>query len=689
MQNVKSKETIQLSSSVQKLKGIGPARAKGLASLGLYTLQDVITYYPRRYEDRSSYQAIADLMNDEIALICGRILRVDEIRPRGRMCITKAYVTDGTGEVALTWFNQRYLKNKLPIGQLVVASGKVKRMGRRSELQRVSFEIVEAGAPVVGEIMPIYGGNEAVSQKVLREVVRQALEYLPNEDIIPSAIRASERFISQREALKQIHFPDNFDLLKVAHDRLAFEELYLIQCGLLLLKQETKSQKQGVKHGPNGKLVKNLLANLPFCLTEDQRSSFCDIQYDMEDRIPMQRLLQGDVGSGKTVVAALALAKTIENGYQGVMMAPTEILAQQHYQTMTEMFTPLGINVAILSGKVSAPKRREVLDALLDGRIQLLVGTHALIQPTVRFSALGLVITDEQHRFGVHQRALLQAKSEWMPDVLVMTATPIPRTMALTVYGDLDVSQIKELPPGRKPIRTFVRGEESRKKIYDFIIKKIQEGRQAYIVCPLIEESEKIDVQSATTLYEELTEGVFRNIPCGLLHGRMKSDEKDAVMQDFVSGKLSVLIATTVIEVGINVPNATIMVVEGAERFGLSQLHQLRGRIGRGSHQSYCILVSKNRTEDSRERLAAMERTSDGFKLAEIDLELRGSGQLFGTRQHGLPDLKIANIFRDVALLIKAREYAHIAVKEPQNHQVVYHALKERYGTAFERITNN
>ena len=409
----------------------------------------------------------------------------------------------------------------------------------------------------------------------------------------------------------------------------------------------------------------------------------------MEDRIPMQRLLQGDVGSGKTIIAALALAKTIENGYQGVMMAPTEILAQQHYQTMTELFAPHGVRVAMLSGKVAVKKRREILEELANGNIDLLVGTHALIQPTVAFDALGLVITDEQHRFGVHQRAMLQEKSDWMPDVLVMTATPIPRTMALTIYGDLDVSQIKELPPGRKPIRTFVRGEESRAKIYDFIIKQIQEGRQAYIVCPLIEESEKIDVQSATALYEELVSGIFSNIPCGLLHGRMKSDEKDAVMQEFVSGKLSVLIATTVIEVGINVPNATIMVVEGAERFGLSQLHQLRGRIGRGSHQSYCVLVSKSRSDDALERLRAMERTTDGFELAEIDLELRGSGQLFGTRQHGLPDLKIANIFRDVALLIKAREYAQIAVKEPQNHQPVYHALQERYGSAFERITNN
>ena len=689
MQNVNRKESIQLSSSVQKLKGIGPAKAKGLASLGLFTLQDIVQYYPKRYEDRSSYQTIAELVNDEIALVCGRILRVDEIRPRGRMCITKAYVSDGTGEVALTWFNQRYLKGKLPIGQRIIASGKVKRTGRRVELHRVSFEAIEEGAPVKGEIMPIYGGSESITQKVLRDIVRQALAYIDDTDVIPPAIRMTEGFIPQREAIKQIHFPSNINVLQKARNRLAFEELYLIQCGLLLLKQQTKSQKHGIKHGPNGTLVKALLDALPFTLTNDQIASFKDIQYDMEDRIPMQRLLQGDVGSGKTIIAALALAKTIENGYQGVMMAPTEILAQQHYQTMTELFAPHGVRVAMLSGKVAVKKRREILEELANGNIDLLVGTHALIQPTVAFDALGLVITDEQHRFGVHQRAMLQEKSDWMPDVLVMTATPIPRTMALTIYGDLDVSQIKELPPGRKPIRTFVRGEESRAKIYDFIIKQIQEGRQAYIVCPLIEESEKIDVQSATALYEELVSGIFSNIPCGLLHGRMKSDEKDAVMQEFVSGKLSVLIATTVIEVGINVPNATIMVVEGAERFGLSQLHQLRGRIGRGSHQSYCVLVSKSRSDDALERLRAMERTTDGFELAEIDLELRGSGQLFGTRQHGLPDLKIANIFRDVALLIKAREYAQIAVKEPQNHQPVYHALQERYGSAFERITNN
>lgn len=689
VQNVKQKEVINLLSPVTKLKGIGPAKAKGLAALGIYTLQDAVNYYPKRYEDRTSYQKIAELVPDEIALISGRIVRVDEVRPRSRMCITKAYVTDGTGEVSLTWFNQRYMKGKLPIGQLIVASGKVKRVGRHLEMNRVSFEPIEEGASVEGAIVPVYGANDAISQKVIRDVVAQSLHYLRDEDVIPTVIAQREGFGSAIDAIREMHFPDDFTVLKKSRDRLAFEELYLIQCGLLLLKAQTKTQKLGVKHGRNGKLVNAILEGLPFCLTGDQEASFRDIQYDMEDRIPMQRLLQGDVGSGKTVIAALALAKTIENGYQGVMMAPTEILAQQHYQTMSEMFASLGVTVELLSGKVPMKKRREILDGLASGRIQLLVGTHALIQPTVVFDALGLVITDEQHRFGVHQRAILQAKSEWMPDVLVMTATPIPRTMALTIYGDLDVSQIKELPPGRKPIRTFVRGEESRQKIYEFIVKQIGEGRQAYIVCPLIEESEKIDVQSATMLYEELSQTVFRNIPCGLLHGRMKGDEKEAVMQAFVNGELAVLIATTVIEVGINVPNATIMVIEGAERFGLSQLHQLRGRIGRGSHQSYCVLVSKGKSEESRERLRAMEETSDGFRLAEIDLEMRGSGQLFGTRQHGLPDLKVANIFRDVSLLLKARDYAQIAVREPSTHQAVYRAIRERYGNAFEGITNN
>lgn len=689
VQNVKQKELINLLSPITRLKGIGPAKAKSLASLGINTLQDAVNYYPRRYEDRTSYQRIADLTNEEMALISGRILRVDEIRPRGRMCITKAYVTDGSGEVALTWFNQRYLKSRLPIGLLIVASGKVKRVGRRIELHRVSFEPIQEGESVQGEIVPIYPATDAISQKLIRDIVRQSLDYLTTDECIPPEIIAREGFVSEREAIREMHFPTDFTALKKSRDRLAFEELYLIQCGLFLLKAQTKMQRLGIKHGPNGKLVKAVLQNLPFRLTEDQMSSFRDIQYDMEDRIPMQRLLQGDVGSGKTVVAALALAKTIENGYQGVMMAPTEILALQHYQTMTEIFAPLGVTVELLSGKLPAKRKREILDRLAHGQIQLLIGTHALIQPTVRFDALGLVITDEQHRFGVHQRALLEEKSDWMPDVLVMTATPIPRTMTLTIYGDLDVSQIKQLPPGRKPIRTFVRGEESRGKIYDFILKQIKEGRQAYIVCPLIEESEKIDVQSATMLYEKLRGTVFAQVSCGLLHGRMKSEEKDAVMQSFADGKISVLIATTVIEVGVNVPNATIMVIEGAERFGLSQLHQLRGRIGRGSHQSYCVLISKNRSEECQERLRAMEETNDGFLLAEIDLKLRGSGQLFGTRQHGLPDLRVANIFRDIALLIKARDYAQIAVREPENHQAVYRQIQKRYGSAFERITNN
>ena len=475
--------------------------------------------------------------------------------------------------------------------------------------------------------------------------------------------------------------------LKEARNALAFEELYLIQCGLMLLKKKNQQEGKGIRHLGNSRKVLALLESLPFRLTHDQDKAWQEICKDMESPLPMRRLVQGDVGSGKTVIAMLALVKTVENGFQGAMMAPTEILAEQHHEGFVKQLAPLGIKVGFLSGRLTKKKREEMHAAIAAGEYDIVVGTHALIQEDVAFARLGLVVTDEQHRFGIDQRAALEKKGALTPDVLVMTATPIPRTMTLTVYGDLDVSLIKQLPPGRQPIRTFVRQPDRRELIYRYVRTQLEEGRQAYVVCPLIEDSEDSDLPSAEEVYDELRYGFFYGMSCGLVHGRMKAAEKEQVMQDFYDNKVKLLVSTTVIEVGVNVPNASMMVIEHADRFGLAQLHQLRGRIGRGPYKSYCILVSEGKTENARERLKIMESTTDGFQLAEEDLRLRGPGQFFGRMQHGLPDLKIADVLGDMDILLKAREAAAATLENREDMGFVLPVLAAQYREQFARIT--
>lgn len=689
---------MELQQDITALKGIGPKKAQQLKKLGISKIFDLLTHYPRNYEDRSRMTPIAELRPGEKETIAGLIIAVQEKQASRRgMTILTALVSDGTGTMQVTWFNQKYLKQKLKQGKKLFATGKVTYayggQGQYAMSQLSSFEIMDKDDSPESRlgIMPIYPATEDLSQNFFRKAIGQLLADTASiSEVIPDGIREKYGLGSRLEAFRNIHFPENHSLALRARNHLAFEELYLIQCGLMLLKRRSQALKQGIAHRLNGRRIAALLESLPFTLTGDQKKVWNQICNDMESPVPMRRLVQGDVGSGKTIVAILALLKTVESGYQGAMMAPTEILASQHFESFCSLLEPLGIKVALLSGKLTKKKREEVYEDLRNHRIDIVVGTHALIQEQVAFDSLGLVVTDEQHRFGINQRALLEKKGQLMPDVLVMTATPIPRTMTLTVYGDLDISLIQELPPGRKPVRTFVRSPERRELIYKFMLGEVEKGRQGYVVCPLIEETENTadNLMSAQAVYDELVHGIFRNISCGLVHGRMKQKEKDAVMESFYNGELKVLVSTTVIEVGVNVPNASMMVIENSQQFGLAQLHQLRGRIGRGEYSSYCVLVTDGRSDSSRERMQIMESTTDGFVLAEEDLRLRGPGQFFGNMQHGLPDLKIADVLQDVDILLMARKAAQETLDSQGDLANVLPVLQMQYKDHFVNITD-
>lgn len=680
-----------MTTPIQYLKGVGPQKAALLAKLNITTIGELLEHYPRRYEDRTQFRQIFEVMDGQVETFCGIVTVVNEVKPRRGLIITKVRVKDHSGEAELVWFNQPYVKRMFKAGLEIIVSGKVERRFRSIQIANPEVEFLSPNDTTLhtGRIVPIYPSSENINQQFLRSLIKQALDNEPemNENL-PQDIIQQYKLIDRTAAIKNIHFPDSMEALAAARRRLVFEELYYLQSGLLFLKKKHQQSGSGIKHGPDGAQLAAAQKCLPFSLTADQQQAFREIAHDMEDATPMQRLLQGDVGSGKTVVAALALVKTVENGYQGAMMAPTEILAEQHFHTLSRMLAPLGIRIAQLTGSLTKRVRKEVLDRLSKGLVDIIIGTHALIQEDVAFQHLGLVITDEQHRFGVNQRALLQAKGN-MPDVLVMTATPIPRTMALTVYGDLDVSLIRQMPPGRKAIKTYTASPELHERVYNFVLREVQAGRQAYVVCPLVEESAKLEAQSATQLYEQLQTTIFNNVPCGLVHGRLKPQEKDQVMQAFYQADIKVLVATTVIEVGVNVPNATVMVIEGADRFGLAQLHQLRGRIGRGEHQSYCILLSDSKNPETKERLDIMTQTSDGFVLAEKDLLLRGPGQFFGSRQHGLPDLKIADIVKDIEVLLEARKAAMQSVEIPEHVMLLRSGLTARFGEKFRLMFCN
>lgn len=675
--------------SLLTIKGVGPGRVKQLNKLGITDVSSLLTYFPRTYENRSVSYLIGALKQGAVGATEGTVLNVQEKKPRRGLSILEIFIGDATGRLKIVLFNQGYKKNFYKVGQRLHVYGKVEFAYGSLQMNTPHIEMLREGQVAEAGIIPVYPLVDGVSQFVIRHAVSNwfaANDALP--ELLPPDITKEHNFMTRYEAFKEMHNPLTVERYGLARKQLAYEELFIMQAGLLLLREREQAEI-GIKMQPDGDLVPAFLKELPFALTGDQRKAFNEIANDMQEERPMRRLLQGDVGSGKTVVGALSLLKAVENGYQGALMAPTEILAQQHYEGLTDLMAGLGrVKLALLTGSTKPGERQIIYEGLADGTIDIVIGTHALIQEQVEFKKLALVIIDEQHRFGVEQRATLQRKGHH-PHMLVMTATPIPRTMTLSIYGDLEVSLIKEMPPGRKPVLTYAVDSSYKERLHRFFEKEMSAGHQVYVVCPLVEESEKLDLVAAEQLYEELAEKYQRKFGVGLVHGRMSTADKEAIMEAYYKGTIKLLVSTTVIEVGVNVPNATIMCVEGAERFGLSQLHQLRGRVGRGSTQSYCILVSDSHSEDSKQRLAVMTSTQDGFVVAEQDLLLRGSGQLFGLAQSGLPDLRIANILKDIDLLVAARQDAKMWLAKigfDEAVKLMKPELLRRFGESFQRI---
>ena len=642
---------MDLEKDIQYIKGVGPNRATLLNKLGIYNLKDLITYFPREHEDRGKIKNIAELENGEEALVSAfPVGRLNEIKIRKNLTLCKLIVRDETGSMIVTWYNQSYLKNVFKLNQRYKFFGKVSRKYSNLEMQSPVYEMEEQSRNT-GKIIPIYPLTYSLTQNTIRKIIENGLNEIDGklEETLPDYIIEKYKLYDYNTAIKQIHFPDTFDSFNKARKRLVFEELFSMQLALLSLKNNYEIKKPGIEFDKNVKMS-DVIDNLPFRLTKAQLRVLEEIDKDMEKEKPMNRLLQGDVGSGKTVVALISAYKAVKSGYQAVIMAPTAILASQHLETFEDILKDSGIKCELLISGISKKKKEALLERLANGEIDILIGTHAVLEENVRFKKLGLVVTDEQHRFGVRQRSTIVEKGN-NPDVLVMTATPIPRTLALILYGDLDISIIDELPPNRKKIETYAVTKGMEQRVNGFIKKNIDEGRQCYIVCPLVEENEEINAKSVMEIYEEYKNKIFPEYRVEYLHGKMKQKEKDSIMEEFKNGNIDILVSTTVIEVGVNVPNSNIMVIENAERFGLAQLHQLRGRVGRGEHQSYCILKYQGNSEIIRQRMKVISSTNDGFVISEKDLELRGSGEFFGTRQHGIPEFKIANLFEDINVL--------------------------------------
>ena len=655
---------IDLNKDIKYIKGVGPSKAKVLNGIGIYTLGDVLTYFPRDHEDRAEIKPIAELVDGEDALISAySVTRVAEIKVRNHLTLCKLTVRDETGSCQITWYNQKYLRNSIKLNTRYKFFGKVSKKGSRADIQSPVFE-EESKSKSTGRIVPIYPLTYNLTQNTIRNIIENALNSVDGEleETLPNYLIDKYNLLDTNTAIRQIHFPESFEMFNKARTRLAFEELLSMQLALLSLKNKYETDKPGISFSKDVNMS-DVIDTLPFKLTKAQLRVLEEIDNDMEKIRPMNRLLQGDVGSGKTIVALIAAYKAIKSGYQAVIMAPTAILATQHLESSKEILDKFGIKTELLISGISKKKKEDILQRLANGEIDLLIGTHAVLEENVIFKNLGLVVTDEQHRFGVRQRGIVAEKGN-NPDVLVMTATPIPRTLALILYGDLDISIIDELPPNRKKIETYAVTKSYEQRVNSFIAKNIDEGRQCYIVCPLVEENDEIDAQSVLELFENYKTKVFSNYRVEYLHGKMRPKEKDEIMERLKNGEIDILISTTVIEVGVNVPNANIMVIENAERFGLAQLHQLRGRVGRGEYQSYCILKYKGSSPIVRERMNVISSTNDGFIISEKDLELRGTGEFFGTKQHGIPEFKIANLFEDMNLLKQVQGVALQIINE-------------------------
>ena len=673
-----------LQTDVRYIKGIGEARAKALSKLGIATLQDLIGYFPRRYEDRTMTRSIRELEIGETVCVRAMIAQDPTAnRISGGRTVVKARAVDDSGALDLTFFNQEYRKNSLHRGETYIFCGKVE--GNLLTRRMINPIVEREGEQVLtGHIVPIYPLTAGVSQNLLYKAVGQGLTACRHllTDCLPDAVRQEHRLCHSGYAYENIHFPADAEALNLARRRMVFEELFILSCGLQML----RSRRTDVA-GPACAAadMEEFYGALPFSLTNAQRRAIGEAVADMRSGRPMNRLCQGDVGSGKTMVAAGCVWFAARSGWQSALMAPTEILARQHYENLAPLFEKFGLRCALLTGSTKAKERREILENLALGKIDLCIGTHALLTEDVSYARLGLVITDEQHRFGVNQRAALGQKAE-NPHMLVLSATPIPRTLALIIYGDLDVSVMNELPPGRQKVDTFAVDERYRQRINKFIRKQVEAGHQVFIVCPLVGQEDQLpDERKAAAAYAKtLRETVFPDLRVCLLHGKMKPKEKEKVMEDFAAGNGDILVATTVVEVGVDVPNATCMVVENAERFGLSQLHQLRGRVGRGQAKSYCILLSEHPSEETKRRLKVMTQTNDGFEISREDLALRGPGDFFGQRQHGLPALKIADLSCDMALLDEAQQAAKgWMAQDPALEKPESGALRARIETLF------
>ncbi len=687
--------------SITWLKGVGTKKALILQAAGIVTLDDLFDYFPRRYLDRSAMKSIGSLADGETVTVVGRVIKTQLDGDAPGRARFKAWLGDQTGVLELTWFRGvRYFSRSVLQGESLAVHGKVSYFGHHAQMQhpdydRLSPDLIESRSGEcsdlelynTGKIIPLYPSSEAMKQaglgsKPLRTLIARAFEACtPGKDEnLTSSMLADNNLMPFAEAYREIHFPSSHEQLARARYRMKWTELFYAQLLFALRHSAIRRNQAGVKFTHSGEATRKLYASLPYALTEAQKNAIRELYSDLRSGSPMNRLLQGDVGSGKTIVAMFAMALAVDNGLQSAFMAPTEILAVQHYLVMKCFFNPLGLQVGIVTGRQGKKERLAVLTALGSGELHIAVGTHAMIEPGVNYASLGLVIIDEQHRFGVLQRKALQEKAIH-PHVLLMTATPIPRTLTMGVFGDLDVSVIRQMPVGRIPVRTVVCSEEEKMKVYGFLRAQIAEGRQGYIVYPLVEESEKMDLKAAVESYQELSATLFADLRLGLIHGQMTPDEKESVMELFRRGEIDLLVGTTVIEVGVDVPNATVMVIEHAERFGLAQLHQLRGRVGRGEHRSTCFLLHAKMTTEARERLAAMESTTDGFLISEIDAKIRGAGNILGKEQSGtLNGLRVADLNKDFDIMQSARVAAFRLVEEDcQLRDAEHRCVRECY----------